>query len=563
MALLNLCRIRQLLPSIALVCCLPTILQNPLTNKDTAFTLEERAKYGLTGRLPVVVETLEQQATRAYRQFSSYEKDIEKYIFLDQLHNRNEVLYYKLLIDHLAEMLPVVYDPTVGEAIKKWSRDYRRSRAVYLDVNHPENIRASFETLGLGADDVDLIVVSDAEEILGIGDWGVNGTDISVGKLAVYTAAAGIHPSRTIAVNLDVGTDNEALLNDPTYLGNRHARVRGERYDALIASYLKTAAEMFPNALLHFEDFGPSNARRILVENRRQYRIFNDDMQGTGAIVMAAVFSGLKVTKQTFAEQRLVVYGAGTAGTGMADQISAAMEREGLSREEAKQRVWLIDINGLVTDDMDGLPDYQQEYARPATEVADWAKTDGKIGLLEVVKQVKPTILIGTSTDHGAFTEDVVKALCAGVERPILLPLSNPTEKIEVMPSEAIKWSDGKALISVGIPVPPVPYKGVNYEIGQANNAMFYPGLGLGVIVSGAKHVTDGMLLAAAEAVASQVNPQDEGASLLPSVNNLRASSATVAVAVAKQAVKDGVATKQPENWVQAVQDAMWQAVYE
>lgn len=541
----------------------PTILQNPLTNKDTAFTLEERAKYGLTGRLPVVVETLEQQATRAYRQFSSYEKDIEKYIFLDQLHNRNEVLYYKLLIDHLAEMLPVVYDPTVGEAIKKWSRDYRRSRAVYLDVNHPENIRASFETLGLGADDVDLIVVSDAEEILGIGDWGVNGTDISVGKLAVYTAAAGIHPSRTIAVNLDVGTDNEALLNDPTYLGNRHARVRGERYDALIANYLKTAAEMFPNALLHFEDFGPSNARRILMENRRQYRIFNDDMQGTGAIVMAAVFSGLKVTKQTFAEQRLVVYGAGTAGTGMADQISAAMEREGLSREEAKQRVWLIDINGLVTDDMDGLPDYQQEYARPATEVADWAKTDGKIGLLEVVKQVKPTILIGTSTDHGAFTEDVVKALCAGVERPILLPLSNPTEKIEVMPSEAIKWSDGKALISVGIPVPHVPYKGVNYEIGQANNAMLYPGLGLGVIVSGAKHVTDGMLLAAAEAVASQVNPQDEGASLLPSVNNLRASSATVAVAVAKQAVKDGVATKQPENWVQAVQDAMWQAVYE
>ena len=541
----------------------PTILQNPLTNKDTAFTLEERAKYGLTGRLPVVVETLEQQATRAYRQFSSYEKDIEKYIFLDQLHNRNEVLYYKLLIDHLAEMLPVVYDPTVGEAIKKWSRDYRRSRAVYLDVNHPENIRASFETLGLGADDVDLIVVSDAEEILGIGDWGVNGTDISVGKLAVYTAAAGIHPSRTIAVNLDVGTDNEALLNDPAYLGNRHARVRGERYDALIASYLKTAAEMFPNALLHFEDFGPSNARRILVENRRQYRIFNDDMQGTGAIVMAAVFSGLKVTKQTFAEQQLVVYGAGTAGTGMADQISAAMEREGLSREEAKQRVWLIDINGLVTDDMDGLPDYQQEYARPATEVADWAKTDGKIGLLEVVKQVKPTILIGTSTDHGAFTEDVVKALCAGVERPILLPLSNPTEKIEVMPSEAIKWSDGKALISAGIPVPPVPYKGVNYEIGQANNAMLYPGLGLGVIVSGAKHVTNGMLLAAAEAVASQVNPQDEGASLLPSVNNLRASSATVAVAVAKQAVKDGVATKQPENWVQAVQDAMWQAVYE
>ncbi|MEE3608902.1 NAD-dependent malic enzyme [Avibacterium paragallinarum] len=540
----------------------PTILTNPLTNKGTAFTLEERAKLGLTGRLPAAVETLEEQAKRAYAQLSRYEKPMEKYIYLDQLHNRNEVLYYRLLTDHLAEMLPIVYDPTVGDAIKQWSRDYRRSRAVYLNVNRPEDIRASFETLGLGADDVDLIVCSDAEEILGIGDWGVNGTDISVGKLAVYTAAAGIDPSRVIAVNLDVGTDNEALLNDPTYLGNRHARVRGERYDHLINEYLKIASEMFPNALLHFEDFGPSNARRILVENREKYRIFNDDMQGTGAIVMAAVISGLKVTKQNFAEQRLVVYGAGTAGTGMADQISAAMERNGLSREEAKKRVWLIDINGLVTDDMPNLPNYQQEYARPAAEVADWGRENGKIGLLEVVKQVKPTILIGTSTDHGAFTEEVIKALCEGVERPILLPLSNPTERIEVMPQDAIPWSQGKALIATGIPVEPVEYNGTAFHIGQGNNALLYPGLGLGVIVSGASQVTDGMLLAAAEAVASQVNPQDLGASLLPPVDNLRASSATVAVAVAKQAVKDGVATKHSDNWVQNVQDAMWQAVY-
>ena len=541
---------------------LPDILANPLTNKGTAFSLEERARYGLTGRLPVAVETLEQQAARAYRQFAQYTRDMDKYIYLDQLHNRNETLYYKLLTDHLAEMLPIVYDPTVGEAIKLWSRDYRRSRAVYLDVNHPEAIRASFAATGLGADDVGLIVVSDAEEILGIGDWGVNGTDISIGKLAVYTAAAGIHPARTLAVNLDVGTDNETLLNDPAYLGNRHARVRGERYDALIDEYLKVASELYPNALLHFEDFGPSNARRILVKNRERYRIFNDDMQGTGAIVMAAVISGLKVTKQRFAEQRLVVYGAGTAGTGMADQISAAMQREGLSRDEARRRVWLIDRNGLVCDDMKNLPDYQQEYARPAAEVAAWQRDGGKIGLLEVVKQVKPTILIGTSTDHGAFTRDVIEALCAGVERPILLPLSNPTEKIEVMPTDAIPWSKGRALMAVGIPVPPVSYNGTDYTIGQGNNALLYPGLGLGVIVSGAKHVTDGMLLAAAEAVASQVNPQDLGASLLPPVDNLRASSATVAVAVAKQAVADGVATKTSANWVQTVQDAMWQAVY-
>ncbi|UTO04691.1 oxaloacetate-decarboxylating malate dehydrogenase [Moraxella sp. FZLJ2107] len=351
-------------------------------------------------------------------------------------------------------------------------------------------------------------------------------------------------------------------MNDPTYLGNHHTRVRGECYDALIQAYLQTASELLPSALLHFEDFGPSNARRILVQNREKYRIFNDDMQGAGAIVIVAVISGLKVTKQTFAEQRLVVYGAGTAGTGMADQISAAMECNGLSREEAKKRVWLIDINGLVTDDMENLPDYQQEYARLASEVAAWQHDNGKINLLEVVKQVKPIILIGASTDHGAFTESVVQALCAGVERPILSPLSNPTERIEVMPDDAVRWSNGKALIATGIPVALVSYQGVEYVIGQGNNALLYPGLGLGVIVSGAKHVTDGMLLAAAEAVASQVNPQDLSASLLPPVDNLRASSATVAEAVTKQAVKDGVATKQPENWVQAVQDAMWQAVY-
>lgn len=538
------------------------MLSNPLTNKDTAFSFEERAKYGLIGRLPNVVETLEQQAKRAYQQFSQYEKNLEKYIFLDQLHNRNETLYYKLLVDHLAEMLPVVYDPTVGEAIRKWSRDYRRSRAIYLSIDRPQDIQAALSNTGLGKDDVDLLVVSDAEAILGIGDWGINGTDISVGKLAVYSAAAGIDPSRALAINLDVGTDNELLLNDPSYLGNRHARVRGQRYDDFIEQYLAVAAELYPNALLHFEDFGAGNARRILVNHREKYRIFNDDMQGTGAIVMSAVISGLKVTKQSFAEQRLVVYGAGTAGTGMADQISAAMERAGLSRDEAKKRVWLVDINGLVSDDMPNLPDYQQEYARAASEVATWTKTNGKIGLLEVVKQVKPTILIGTSTDHGAFDEAVIKALCAGVERPILLPLSNPTEKIEVMPQDAIKWSNGQVLMATGIPVQPVEFDGISYQIGQGNNALLYPGLGLGVIVSGASKVTDGMLLAAAEAVASQVSPNERGASLLPPVDNLRASSATVAVAVAKQAVAEGVATKQSDNWVQTVLEAMWLPEY-
>lgn len=468
----------------------PAVLTNPLTNRGTAFTEKERARLGLVGRLPSAVETLDEQAARCYRQLQGYTTDLERYIYLDQLHNRNEVLYYKVLTDHLTELLPVVYDPTVGEAIEKWSRDYRRSRAVYLSIDRIEDVRTSFEELGLGPDDVDLLVVSDAEEILGIGVWGVNGTDISVGKLAVYSAAAGIHPGRTIAVNLDCGTNNEQLLNDPAYLGNRHARVRGKQYDKLIAEYLKVASELYPKALLHFEDFGPSNARRILVDNAKKYRIFNDDMQGTGAIVMAAVISGMKVTKQSFADQRLVVFGAGTAGTGMADQIHAAMVRSGLSEKEARARVWLIDKQGLVTDDMSDLPDYQQAYARPAAEVKDWDRHDGEISLLTVVQQVKPTILIGTSTDHNAFTQEVIEAVADGVERPIVLPLSNPTEKIEAMPQDVITWSKGKALVAVGIPVKPFDYDGTTFTIGQGNNALLYPGLGLGTIVSGAKHVT-------------------------------------------------------------------------
>ena len=540
----------------------PSVVTNPLTNRGTAFTIEERRRLGLTGRFPAAVETLDQQASRTYRQLCGFERNLDKYVFLDQLHDRNETLYYRVLTDHLAELLPVVYDPTVGEAIKRWSREYRRSRAVYLSVDRIEDVRPSFETLGLGPDDVDLLVVSDAEEILGIGDWGVNGTDISVGKLAVYTAAAGIHPGRTIAVNLDCGTDNEALLNDPSYLGNRHARVRGKRYDALVEEYLSVAAELFPRALLHFEDFGPANARRILQANRDKYRIFNDDMQGTGAIVIAAVISGMKVTGQNFADQRLVVYGAGTAGTGMADQIRAGMVRDGLSPDEARSRIWLIDRAGLVTDDMEGLPDYQRAYAWPASEAADWTREHGRIGLLETVRRVHPTILIGTSTDHGAFTRDVVEAMSAGVERPIILPLSNPTERIEAMPADVVAWSGGKALVATGIPVEPFDYRGTRFTIGQGNNALLYPGLGLGVIVSGASRVTDGMLLAAARAVAGQVDPTAPGAALLPPVENLRASSATVAVAVARQAQADGVAVARHDNLIQAVQDAMWEPVY-
>ncbi|MGW2257544.1 oxaloacetate-decarboxylating malate dehydrogenase [Streptomyces sp. NPDC001780] len=362
-------------------------------------------------------------------------------------------------------------------------------------------------------------------------------------------------------MSLDVGTDREALLKDPLYLGNRHPRVRGTDYDAFIETYLRTASAMFPRALLHFEDFGPSNARRIL-ETYGGYRIFNDDMQGTGAITLAAALSAIKVSDVPMREQKVVVFGAGTAGVGIADQLRDAMVRDGVSRRQATAQVWLIDKPGLLTRSTSDLRDFQQAYARDPSEVADWTKDDGGISLLETVKRVKPTILLGTSTVHGAFTREVVEATAEGTERPIILPLSNPTSRIEAMPADVIAWSKGKALVAVGIPVPPVEHDGVTYEIAQANNALLYPGLGLGTIVSGASKVTDGMLLAAARAVADQVDVSAPGAALLPPVENLRKSSAITAAAVVEAALSDGVATREPADPGRAVRQTMWEPVY-
>jgi len=540
----------------------PGVLQDPISNRGAAFSRAERASLGLTGRLPSAVLTLEQQALRVYQQLQRQPGDLAKNVYLEQLHDRNETLYYRVLSEHLAELLPIVYDPTVGDAIERYSHEYRRPRGIFLSIDQPDDIENSFATLELGPDDVDLIVCSDAEEILGIGDWGVGGIQIAVGKLAVYTAAAGVDPRRVIPVSLDVGTDNEGLLNDPLYLGNRHARVRGKDYDAFIQKYLETASSLFPHALLHFEDFGPGNARRILVTYRDQYRIFNDDMQGTGAITLAAALSAVKVTGVPMAEQKLLVFGAGTAGVGIADQLHDAMVRAGATPEQATAQVWLVDKQGLLTSDMPGLRDYQQPYARNPEEVKGWAADGGAISLLDAVRHVHPTILLGTSTAHGAFTREVIEAMSAGVERPVVFPISNPTSRIEAMPADVIAWSKGKALVATGIPVAPVEYEGVTYQIGQANNALLYPGLGLGAIVSGAAKVTAGMLLAAAEAVAGQVDVSAPGAPLVPPVSNLRASSATTAVAVAHAAIADGVATTKPGNLVQAVQDAMWQPVY-
>jgi malate dehydrogenase (oxaloacetate-decarboxylating) len=541
------------------------LLGDPMLNRDTAFTKAERTQLGLVGLLPSIVTTLDEQAKRAYAEYHQQPTDLAKNIFMTALQDRNEVLFYRLLVDHLQEMLPIVYDPTVALAIEQYSHEYRRPRGVYLSIDEPEAIETSLRDFGAGPDDIDLIVATDAEEILGIGDWGVGGIDISVGKLAVYTAAAGIDPSRVIPVMLDVGTNRETLLNDPYYLGNRHSRVRGERYDAFIDAYIKAATKLFPNVLLHWEDFGPSNGRRILDKYRKQVCTFNDDVQGTGAITLAAILSAVKISVIPLRDQRVVIFGSGTAGTGNADQIRAAMMADGLSQADATRHFWCVDKQGLLTDDMgSALRDFQIPYARPAGEVKTWNHDmpGGGCSLAEVVRQVHPTMLIGTSTAPGTFTEAIVKDMAAHTERPVIFPLSNPTSLMEASAADLITWTDGKALVATGIPSQPVTYKGITYAIGQANNALLYPGLGLGTIVSRARLISDGMFMAAARAVSSLVDPNRPGASLLPLVQNLRAVSATVAVEVAKTAVAEGLARAKMADVVQQVQDAMWQPVY-
>ncbi|MGA2454717.1 MAG: NAD-dependent malic enzyme [Solirubrobacteraceae bacterium] len=540
------------------------LLQDPRYNHGTAFTAAERDALGLAGLLPVGVSSLEQQAERSYEQYRAQPNRLAKNEFLAALHDRNTVLYFKLLEQHLVEMLPVVYDPVVAEAIEHFSHEYRRPDGVYLSVDDPEGVETALSNYGLGAEDVDLLVATDAEEILGIGDWGANGMAISIGKLAVYTAAAGIHPDRVIPVMVDVGTDRESLLNDPLYVGNRHSRVRGEAYDELIEAYVTSATRLFPNALLHFEDFGPSNARRILTEYRDRARIFNDDVQGTGAITLAGILAGMRIAGTRARDQRVLIFGAGTAGIGIADVIRSVMIADGLAEDDATRRFYAVDKQGLLLDDMDDLRDFQRAYAQPRAQISDWQTPngDGPLGLLEVVANAKPTIIIGTSTVGGAFTESVIREMAKHVKRPLIFPLSNPTERIEAVPADLIRWTDGRGLIGTGTPWDPVPHNGVDYAIGQANNALVYPGIGLGTIVSAADHVTDGMLLAAAEAIASLVEVNTPGAGVLPAVENLRAVSATVAVAVAKTAQDEGVAESEHDDLVQAVQDAMWRPDY-
>ncbi|HDR8069023.1 TPA: oxaloacetate-decarboxylating malate dehydrogenase [Bacillus cereus] len=539
------------------------VLSTPLLNKGVAFTQNEREELGLKGLLPPAVLTLEEQARRAYEQFSSQPDDLLKNVYLTALHDRNEVLFYRILTDHLREMLPIVYTPTVGVAIQRYSHEYRKPRGVYLSINDPSGIEEAFTNIGATAENIDLVVVTDGEGILGIGDWGVGGINIAIGKLAVYTAAVGIDPSRVLPVILDVGTNREELLNNPFYIGNRHPRITGEAYDEFIDTFVQAVNKQFPKALLHWEDFSSRNARKILDKYRHDVCTFNDDIQGTGAVSLAAVLSAVKASGVPLSEHRVVVFGAGTAGIGIADQVRDAMVRVGVSEEESYKRFWCIDRNGLVTDNMEDLLDFQIPYARKEAEVSEWKEND-VIGLAEVVKHVKPTILIGTSTVAGAFKEEIIKEMASHVERPIILPMSNPTPLAEAKPADLIEWTGGRALVATGSPFEPVTYNGVTYVIGQSNNALIFPGLGLGTIVVRASVMTDGMFAAAAEAVASMVDTSQPGAPILPEVEELRNISEMVAIEVAKVAVAEGVArVNLSDNDIKmAVQEAMWKPEY-
>ena len=540
-----------------------SILSSPLINRGTAFAPRERHALGLTGLLPSGVSTMEGQLRRTYAQYSRQPDDLNKNVYLANLRDRNEVLFYRLLTEHIQEMLPIVYTPTIGQAIERFSHEFRRTRGVYLSVDAIEAVEVSFRNYGMGPKDVDLIVATDSEGILGIGDWGVGGIEIAIGKLAVYIAAAGIHPRRVIPVVLDVGTDNLALLNDEMYLGNRHARVRDQRYDDLIDAYVTTATQLFPNAMLHWEDFGVSNARRILNMYADHVCTFNDDMQGTAAVVLAAAFSAVRAGGSRLQDQRVVIHGAGTAGIGVADMMVDVMTREGLSLEEARRRFWVTDRSGLITDDPASNPrDFQVPYARPAVEVAGWSSQGDGITLADIVRNAEPTMLIGTSTQPAAFTEQIVRQMASKVERPIIMPLSNPTSKCEALPNDLIRWTEGRALVAAGSPFAPVTYEGRTYQIAQANNALIFPGLGLGVTVARASRITDGMLAAAADAVAGLSDATTVGASLLPSVSQLRRVSAAVGVAVARAADSEGLAQANLYNPVHQIHEAMWRPAY-
>ncbi|MFK4957486.1 malolactic enzyme [Lactococcus garvieae] len=535
------------------------ILNNPFLNKGTAFTMEERKELGLIGLLPPYVQTLEEQAEQTYQHYLEKPSDLEKRHFLMEIFNTNRTLFYYLFNQHIVEFNPIVYDPVIAETIENYSRLFVDPQyAAYLDINHPENIQ---ETLKNAAGDrnIRLIVVTDAEGILGIGDWGTQGVDISVGKLMVYTAAAGIDPASVLPIVIDAGTNRKELLEDSMYLGNRHARVYGDQYYDFVDQFVETAEAMFPKLYLHWEDFGRSNAANILNKYKKEIPTFNDDIQGTGIVVLGGIFGSLDITGEKLTDQVYLCYGGGSAGAGIADRVHAEMVSEGLSEEEAYNHFFMMDKEGLLFDDMEDLTPAQKPFAKKR---ADFANAGDMTDLANVIKTVKATILVGTSTDAGAFTKEVVEAMCANTERPVIFPISNPTKKLEATAEQVITWSDGKAFVATGIPSGTVSYKGVDYQIGQANNALIYPGLGLGMLASESSLLTDEMIGAAAHSLSGLVDPGAAGAPVLPPFEYVADVSIKVAEAVAKKAQEQGFAQAQEKDMVKAVREMKWYPKY-
>lgn len=535
------------------------ILNNPFLNKGTAFTLEERKELGLIGLLPPYVQSIEEQAAQTYAQMQTKANYLEKRLFLMEIFNTNRTLFYYLFSQHLEEFNPIVYDPTIADTIEGYSDLFVDPQyAGYLDINHPENIEATLKNAA-GDREIRLIVVTDAEGILGIGDWGTNGVDISVGKLMVYTGAAGIDPSMVLPLVIDAGTNREELRNNPNYLGNRHERVRGDCYYDFIDQFVQTAERLFPKLYLHWEDFGRSNAANILEKYRKQIPTFNDDIQGTGIVTLGGIFGSLDISGEKLTDQVYLCYGGGTAGAGIASRVLREMVSEGLSEEEAYKRFFMVDKQGLLFDDMDDLTPEQKPFAKKR---ADFSNADKLTDLLEVVKTVKPTILVGTSTQPNTFTKEIVEAMCENTERPMIFPLSNPTKLAEASAKDLIEWSDGKAFVATGIPADTVSYKGVDYVIGQANNALIYPGLGLGMLASEASLLTDEMIGAAAHSLSGIVNPGQPGAPVLPPFKYVADVSIKVAEAVAKKAQEQGLAHAKETDMAKAVRDLKWYPEY-
>jgi len=535
------------------------ILNNPFLNKGTAFTLEERKELGLIGLLPPYVQTIEEQAAQTYAQMQTKANDLEKRLFLMEIFNTNRTLFYYLFSQHLKEFNPIVYDPTIADTIEGYSDLFVDPQyAGYLDINHPENIEATLKNAA-GDREIRLIVVTDAEGILGIGDWGTNGVDISVGKLMVYTGAAGIDPSMVLPLVIDAGTNREELRDNPNYLGNRHERVRGDRYYDFIDQFVQTAERLFPKLYLHWEDFGRLNAANILEKYRKQIPTFNDDIQGTGIVTLGGIFGSLDISGEKLIDQVYLCYGGGTAGAGIASRVLREMVSEGLSEEEAYKRFFMVDKQGLLFDDMDDLTPEQKPFAKKR---ADFSNADKLTDLLEVVKTVKPTILVGTSTQPNTFTKEIVEAMCENTEHPMIFPLSNPTKLAEASAKDLIEWSDGKAFVATGIPADTVSYKGVDYVIGQANNALIYPGLGLGMLASEASLLTDEMIGAAAHSLSGIVNPGQPGAPVLPPFKYVADVSIKVAEAVAKKAQEQDLARAKETDMAKAVRDLKWYPEY-